>query len=735
MPSSIRFRKRALTRLLLTTCLTLTPALLMTACGGGGDDAVEEASQRPNSFPGTKNPADGFSESSTGDSNNANGLAKNEVRITLEVPSLLAPSAPRSRRNLRLVQPDQVRVYRTDHTLNPLSSTDTRTRQDDDGFTVIAFTDGQPVGPDVLIEAEYGGTTLRAFATDRDRDVKVNPFSEYLVRHGLGGYNAAEFATVMDCVESTDSDGLCINKFVWSTLADQVQDFEIDIPDGTDLEGALAQLHSRADFAGYVADMAGLAQVAPTSTSAISADSVTMNSVYFGLELGRSSRFSDTPAAQWATQRAYEERIENGGVAYIYPALSLSSLAVFDINVTSMAGDVPYERSTVTRFGDGDFDARGRSFWGINSHATSPSAASIVDRDRLLAGQSLYQSITDRNSAMPVGWTRNPFFLDAHILLSDDYPDSLLSARFSGGKAIELERDGEDYQRLETLEAYYLSAFDISLAQSEAFDVATLKDDYNVVSFSAELGDVTQPFRVESLVGTWSGTGPGDYTQAADARSLHRNASGAVGMSAPDRSDTAHVGRIESQLSAGDVYNGRLALLYDGISGSIRNQEGLGASNPQASLLAFNLDNPTHGEGLLLALEPGSGGPAEASYRLNGTLVGLGGDAQFLHHIDDGVLSITSVADAEAVVVLKGFQVSETISSAQLQPPTRLEAGNMPLTYTASADRLTFSSGDGSLVLDGFISSDREFVVLRLHQTLPGGEAFLGLLLGARNDG
>lgn len=717
---------RSLSLILLTATLA--------ACGGGGDDAVQEAGSRPNSFPGAKNPGDGFSESSTGDSSNANGLAKNEVRITMEVPSLVAPDAPLSRRNLHLVQPDSISVYRTNQTLNKVASVDTEERLDDNGFTVIAFPNGQPIGPDVLIEARYGSITLRAFATDRDRDIKVNPFSEYVVVYGLGGYSAAEFSDVMDCVNSTDSQGLCINKFVWSTLADQVQDFEIDIPDGTSVSGAVALLGARADFARYVNDMKDLAQIAPTSTGVISANSVDMNSVYFGFELGRSSRFSSSPAAQWGVRRAFEERIESNDVSYVYPGLSMTSFEVFGINVTSMASDIPYERSTLARFDNGLYDARGRSFWGINSHATSPSAASIENDDRLLAGQSLYQSITDKNGALTVGWTRNPFYLDAHILLSEsDYPSTLIANYFSGGKAIELTGSEDAYKRADELEEHYVSAFDIALAQTDGFSISTLRSDYNIISLSAKLGnDDTIPFEVESMVGTWSGGSDGDYMQTADAQTITRDAGGAAGFGATNHGDTAYLRNRTSELYSQDVDNGRLNLFYDGAD-SIRNAQGIGASNPDASLLAFNLDNAANGEGILLAMAQGSGGSDEANYRLSGTIAGVGSDTQYLRQINGGRLSITNVGAGEAAISLAGLEVTETISSGAIQRPTALGEGTTNLTYTETDDLLEFTDG-GSLLLTGYLSADRKYLILQLRDTSAGNDEFLGLLLGVRES-
>lgn len=719
-------------------CLVVLTTLL-TACGGGGDDAVEEAGDRPNSFPGNKNPADGFSESSTGDTSNSNGLDTNQVRITVEVPTSLAPGAPLSRRNLRLVQPDSISVYRTNQTLTKISSVDTERGVDNDGFDVIEFPEGQPLGPDVLIEVDYNGTRIRAFATDRDRDIKVNPFSEYLVRNALGQYSNQQFEDVMECVNSSD-DGLCINKYVWSTLADQIQDFEIDIPDGNDVNSAVALLDGRADFAGYVSDMAELALVPPNQTGVISAQSVNMNTVFFGLELGRSSRFSDELASQWGTRRGYEEELESSGTAYIYPGLSMASLEVFGISVTSMASDIPYERATLTRFPNGATDARGRDFWGINGHATSASAASIENDTRLLAGQSLYQSITDKGSAQPIGWTRNPFFLDAYLQLLGDDPNALLASYFTGGKAIELEGSSDDYERGDQIEEHFMSVFDVSLTKRDVndegeFQVSTLADNYNIVSFSAQLGDSVVPFRAESFVGTWENTGTtGQYAQLADALEINRTPNGTVGTAEPLRDDTAEIGNRTSETSTGSENNGRLNLDYDGITGAVRPQDGIGASNPDGSIVAFNLDNPAHGDGILIALEQSTNSPDLSNYRLQGTIAGLGPDTNYLRHIKDGQLSFTSSTDAS--VSLAGFRVEQEISTQALTRPTSTGSDEIELTYTqdTTTGRLSFTPGSGSITMEGFLSSDGEYLILRVRETTDSGEQYLGLVLGTLQD-
>ncbi|CAN0568676.1 unnamed protein product, partial [Laminaria digitata] len=265
-------------------------------------------------------------------SNNASGLAKDEVRITMEVPESVAPGGELTRRNLRIVEPDTIRVYLTDQTLRELGSVETRSRREDSGRTVIRFENGQPIGPNVVIEATYGNSRMRSLAADEDRDVKVNPFSEYLVTNSLDLYSSGEFSQIMDCVNDVNG-SLCLNKYVWPTLADQVHDFEIDIPGNLDVDGALDLLEERGDFARYVDAMADYALLGESSSGKIEASAANYNSVFWGVELGQTFLESSIAGSgQWGVRIAREETTtDQNGTGYVYPGMTLTSLDAFNI--------------------------------------------------------------------------------------------------------------------------------------------------------------------------------------------------------------------------------------------------------------------------------------------------------------------------------------------------------------------------------------------------------------------
>jgi hypothetical protein len=719
----------------------LSIALLVTGCGGSGD-AIRDARDKPNSFGSDKNPANSFNESSTGDSGNTTGLAQNEVRITMEVPGSVAPDAEQTRRNLRIVQPDHVSVYATNPALQDLGTPDgVSTRTDSNGFTVITFANGLPLGPDVVIEASYGGTTFRALAADADRDVKVNPFSEYLVRKTLGNYTSGQFQTIMNCVKD-DGGNLCLNKYVWSTLADQVHDFEIDIPANASVTDAMDLLANRGDFAGYVSAMAGYALLTGTSAGKISASSADYNSVFLGVELGQTFQESSLEGAgQWGMRTAQEETLTDAnGTGYVYPALSLASFSVFDINVTSLASDIPYEREVLIHQAGDQFYQRGSDHWRINTHSSSPGAATLVDDTRLLAGRALYQSITGRGSSKIIGWTRNPYYLNAYTSTpasSTTGPDRVVSGYFSAGKAIELQTSGKNLKRGKTLEDEYVSAIEINLLRSgEEFKTDSITgSNYNTLYLAASFNDDPlsgPPLVIESGIGSWQ---PGSGAVSQTYRILQRNTDGSVTTDdTGTRSATWAVTRRQSRLSSGDVYHGRLNLDINTASAPGQQPDlGIGASTPDGSLMAFNLDDSPMGDGILIATRQTSEpAPGSGQYRLQGLAMGLGADTNHLKHFDNGVLTIQS--GSSALLSAPTLNMVHSVSGETVSAPRLQDNGSVSLSYSSSANgRVHFKDTDSTshLELDGVFTADKSQFYLVLRDTR-NTEDFLGLMLATR---
>ncbi|MDL0432026.1 hypothetical protein QPM17_12845 [Marinobacter sp. TBZ242] len=718
---------------------TAVSTMALTGGCGGGDDAIDEARNSENSFPPAKNANDDFTSGTTGDSSNSSGLERNEVRVTMEVPESVAPDGELTRRNLRIVTPDTVTVYRTDQSLRNLASVDTRSRTEETGRTVITFEEGLPQGPDVLIEATYGNTRMRALAADADRDVKVNPFSEYLVAKALGNYTSGEFGQIMDCVNDTDST-LCLNKYVWATLADQVHDFEIDIAGNLGVQGALTALEERGDFARYVSSMANYALLGEDSSGKIEASSADYHSVFWGVELGQTFREpSLAGSGQWGVRIAREETVtDENGTGYVYPGLTLTSFDAFNIRVTSLASDIPYDRKTLVHRNDNEFFDR--SDWQLNTHSSSPGAATLEDDIRLLAGRALFQSITGRGSSEIIGWTRNPYYLDAYTGGGSEQPDRVLSGYFTAGKAIELRSESGELKRERTLEDQYLSVFEINLLRQEGFDRATLDGrDYNVVYLTTRMGDETRPMEVESGIGSWQISGQ-TVTQAMATTTLSRGSSGAVTLSTPaDNPGLRDASWVISERPSrvydpneGNVIvnNGRLNLDRDSASGTDEIPDiAIGASTPDGTLMGFNLDTNAIGDGLMLAAErANTSPPTSGRYRLQGAGLAMSPSSNRLAHFDNALLVIESSGSAR----LEGRRLDvihqvdmETVTAPQAQSP-----GNLSLAYSASNDG-TATFTDGTLTMGGFFTADHDQFFLQLQQT-NGDEEMLGLLMATR---
>lgn len=714
----------------------LLSAVLIAGCGG--ESAVDEAGSRGNSFPPAKNALDDFNSGSTGDSNNTNGLAANEVRVTMEVPAAVAPNGEPTRRNLRIVTPDRIAVYRTDTSLSNLGSVNVSRRTEDNGREVITFENGLPLAPDVVIEAAYGNTRMRALAADSDRDVKVNPFSEYLVTNTLTSYSNEQFRAILDCVNDAGGE-LCLNKYVWSTLADQVHDFEIDIPGNFSLGQALDLLDERGDFSRYVDSMADYAVLDEQSSGRISASSADYNSVFLGIELGQTFRESTLAGSgQWGVRTAQEESITDAnGTGYVYPALTLTTFDAFNIRVTSLANDIPYDREALIHRNGNDFFARGSSFWDLNTHASAPGAATLVDGTRLLAGRALYQSVTGQGSSEIIGWTRNPYYLDGFVSATgestddnNEPPDRVLSGYFSAGKAIELESVSGELKRRDTLENHYLSVLEINLLREQGFSLDSLDGKtYNVMFLASRLGDTNEPVIIETGVGSWTVNGT-DVSQVMPTRTIARDSDGTVnGPTVGDRTANWTVTTRPSRLSVGDRDIGRLNLEIGGSAGQFgRPDLGIGASNPTGSLLAFNLDNGDTGDGLLVAAEQSTSAPTSGRFRLQGFAMGLEDGRNRLRHFDNAVLTINDAATA--TLERRALDVIHAVSDETVSAPFPVDEEDLSLAYTDGGNgRVTFTAGN--LTLDGFVVNDQDQIFLRLSDTL-GGEQSQGLVMATR---
>ena len=728
------------------TPLICTALSLVLAGCGGGDSATDEIAKRPNSFGPGQNPLDNFSEGSTGDGNNNRGLDANQVRVTMEVPTGLTQSGEPTRRNLMIVQPDDVQVYEafTNDRYRKYSATTA-----EDGSYVLTFDDGVPLGPELVIEARHGTIVLAAPAADSDRDIKVNPFSNYLVKRTIPRLSRYDLQQITACIESAT----CLNKYVWSTLADQVNDFEIDIPDNFNPVQATDFLDNRADFQSYVNSMVGLAVQPPDASENIRASSDDYNTIFLATELGQTFRESNAyGAGQWGIRTAAEEPLTPNDEAFLYPALSLNSTAALELGFTFLSTDIPYYRHALIHAFDNQsqesgYYSRPRENWDINSHATPLGPGTLTPPSdnggsaRLYAGRSLLQTVTDKDSATINGWTRNPYYFEAYTSLppanQSEGPDRVVGGYFTAGKAIALENENGNLKRQDTLEDYYLSVLEVHLlrlkSSEEDFDLSKVtNNDYNIVLYSVGFANNEAPV-FNSQYGTWSvGSAPALQGEPA----ITRTETGQPTTSVSPDPGVWNVSNRLSQLRNGPKFMGRLNLYKSDDGGFFGMPDlGQGAATPDGSFLAFNVEGSYLGNGLMLAVKKDSAAlPAEGRYRIQGVIAGLSEASNTLYHINNGTLELTGneatlTADREQQDEGEVFRVVHDIVENTVSGP-RSDKFNESFSFQAQEGLIEDTDNSGAAI-NGVYTANGEQIILTVHREV-NGEIQSGLLLASR---
>ncbi|MBC7183363.1 MAG: hypothetical protein H5U30_07305, partial [Marinobacter sp.] len=372
--------------------------------------------------------------------------------------------------------------------------------------------------------------------------------------------------------------------------------------------------------------------------------------------------------------------------------------------------------------------------WELNTHSSSPGAATLLEDTRLLAGRALFQSITGRGSSKIIGWTRNPYYLNAFTSLPENEttgPDRVVSGYFSAGKAIELAAEGDLLRRVATLENQYLSVLEIDLLRTEGFSTSSLSGrDYNTVYLATRFSEGAAPLTVETGFGQWQ-IDSENVTQSRTYTTIQRgNAGGVTATAAGSSAESWTLSNRTSRLSTGDENIGRLNLDIDSASGDFEQPDvGIGASTPDGTLLAFNLDDSPLGEGLLIAGEQtANSAPTTGRFRLQGVTLALAPDSNRLRHFENAVLTIDSATTAtlSPVTLSSTHSVNnETVTAPELQI-----GPDITLTYTQAGNGTVQFIG-GNLTLEGFHTASQDQFYLTLRAT-NGTEEQAGLVIATR---
>ncbi len=307
----------------------------------------------------------------------------------------------------------------------------------------------------------------------------------------------------------------------------------------------------------------------------------------------------------------------------------------------------------------------------------------------------------------------------------------MISGYFSAGKAIELEADGDQLRRLGTLEDQYLSVLEVNLLRKEGFDADSLNGrDYNMLYLGTRFSDETTPLTIETGVGQWQISG-GTVNQSQSFTSLQRDSSGTVSTdSSGTRAESWTLSNRTSRLSNGDVDIGRLNLDITTASGDFQQPDiGVGASTPDGTLMAFNLDDGPLGDGILIAAEQTANtAPASGQFRLQGVALALTSQTNRLRHFDNALLTIES--SSSATLSPTSLTSTHSVDDETVTKPALESLADIDLALSQLGDgRVEFTAGN--LVLEGFHTASQDQFYLRF-RTTGGGEEQIGLLVATR---
>lgn len=738
----------------LATILCVSPivglAFALAGCGAG--NPASDLLSKPPAFSAT-----GSSSSNTGltsgsspsQTSNA-GLKANQQRLTVELPTSLA-SGTAIRQNLVVVKPSNVQLVKLDTYMDITQTYDITYAQQSDDSVIVTIPSGTTFGqatqslPDapeyayeVTVNTSIGGqVTLWAPAASSTQDIRVNAFSDYLVRRVFTTLTSSELSTLDSCLVQQNN---CINTLFWNDLSSKVQDFEIDIPNNVDESGALDYLAGRADFTNFISGMKK-SLLLPQSNLSTFVSAGSYNMLMFAPELNAAHQTDGSIYGQWGirmqTSAIYTD--SNGASSTQYPTLTFASTAVLGFNLTTLSSDIPYIRETELVKSATDFSYQGIGQWQTNSHSTNDSGAAGLSNDQILAGRSLLQTISNAGTDNIIGWAPNPYYMDAYLIGGSSSPYGIIDSFFHGGKALKLASTSNGYQREGTLEDDNVAGIVIGAlkpSSTQTITPATLDGQkYNTVELAMDLNDSNgNPAVVTGRLAAWS-VSSGSISESSESKTtLTRNKTGTI-VPPTTTGGTPRAYTVENTTDDPSGNSGRLSIKSN--SGDTQSA----ITNADGSLLAMSLEGSQDGQGIVIGVQQATSTPTlAASYELQGVDLGLDSDSNTLEQIDQNTQNgnaqhaILNVSGNTADLYIYGTKVTNTLSSAKVSDPQSLSYTGLSGAVSQTSDgqiSIAYTNGDNNnvpLSLKGYVSPDGKFMIL---QVIHGNS--IGLFFGYTN--
>ncbi|MDX1589246.1 MAG: hypothetical protein R3296_09920 [Oleiphilaceae bacterium] len=711
------------------SAIHLLVLLLILTQSGCRNDELDEVTERPNSFSGSQHNPDRFRDQGTG-LGGGGDLAVNEVRVRLQRPS---GDSRADHRGLAEAEDFSLRVLRVGPGLAPLETLHPA-RERDGNSVILRFPEGSPVPMDInlIVEAWSGGQAYRAPLATDNRLVRVNPFSDYLVRKGVAPLSGGEISELNSCRRT-----LCPLELIWPSLATQVQAFNIDLSGHESPEQALEQLSQRADFDGFVSRSVALLRLDPSAISsldeAVDSENFRFNSQFFAMDLNE-HRGEAGDGGLWVSRSSVRSSTRNSaGTGFSHPTLSLASfrLDLLDLSITTIGSVIPFRSRAL----DQDLQFPGER--PVNEHATVPRSAFSRNGHFLSGGRPLFQTVRS-DGTVPMGRTLDPYLLDGRIIGEQSTPQALLSGHFHAGRGIALSRNSRgELERDQLREVLHSAALQVHLRQSPDgdFSLGRLHPRYNLLGFRVRLGSGETPIQVESQIGAWSDLSGGETLRAGrqssgNIRRLQRHGDGTVSLDPGNEEtltrtiDIRPIEQLRDDLGEGSGdYRGHLFLRSSARNHGDPGQDGPnGAASPNGDWLAFTPVSDDGSHALWLATAPPQGlNSLRGLYQLQGFAMAMSEKSNRLKAFSGACLELGD-SGGPARLHPAGLQVHHDIARRRVAPPAALPRSTRSGGITGPDEqglvqiRLEGEAPSQPLRLEGFAAPGGEALILRLEE-------------------
>jgi len=760
-----------------TISASIIALMTLSGCGNDGSQAVDDAGKTVNSFARNSITADdeivdggtaSVTSCSSTQTSRVNYCLAVEATDTMiaswqsELYNLITPGKAYAFRGLSTVKAKQVSVIQVDQNLNEINSTIippyTVKENSALGTYSISFDDVPPGRLDIVarVTLENGQVLFAPFIAlnvnvNNSPEVIVNVVSDFQVKQLYSQLTTSEdLANLLPC-PGNDNDVGCENQPLakqnnWGGLTYLLQNYEIDIPATLTIPEARELLDNTAEFKNHI--QVSISEIIRSQEPFVGGTERDLelldlsdeelqnlvsnkyyNSSLFTLGFNKIApdAVSSDAGISTSISTTFEE-VFDGVTVYTYPELT-EFIQNFNVSLTSLAGDFPFERRSLIQTADNEISLTPAQ---NNAFTSAPGNSYLTRQGFYLSGKTPFQTRSDKNETETsgTGWQFDPYM---HLLYSPaketgGKPNSLLSSFVSNGSSFFITRDsGSTWDRKTKLEEQNLFSWTIHNETDAEGDFTTgviSGKEYGVISYSVKLNNTGTLLETTGELTQWDAINSSLITESQpvlsigseqhfQAYSFSRDTSQSLTVSAiaPPKTSTDRVYQTTKTIkstSDGLISSDSGRLDISAQDTNLATDKSTASSTPDGNMITVTLDEDGAGQGIIQAIERRTIQPdfstTPATYRLAGNSFGANAASNFLRNYSLSKMTITGTS---ATLTLNTIETTHNVSTQNITDLTELTEviANGSIAIVDGNIRIFFADVAGQeLTLKGFIS-------------------------------